>query len=171
MPSPPPIAQTGGELRWWRLELDAGGKVKSCTPVEHCGAEGEPQFIYVQARDQKEAGRAAWNAYCKIAVQRRRAKLIAEGKCPWCARESDRPRGKRCTVCLGKESKARADRKLGIVKSRDQIVSGWKNHKLQEQRVAVLREVWRAMNDRSPGDFRAWLESEAQIDERKAASG
>lgn len=93
---------------WWRIQVDASGKVVDCREVEQAEVDGADVF-FVQARDRAEAGRKAWNAYCRVTGQRRRARLIAEGKCAWCGRINDREQRKRCTICLDADAKRERD--------------------------------------------------------------
>ena len=48
------------DLHWWKLEIDASGKVVSCTAVQRAAAGGR-SFVNVPATDAKAAERAALN--------------------------------------------------------------------------------------------------------------
>jgi hypothetical protein len=153
-------------LRWWRLELDAKGSVLSCTAVEHRGEAGERQFLYVEAYDQKEAGRLAWNAYCRLAQARHRAKMTSEGCCPWCGRKQDRKPGRRCNTCLaGDRARAATNKALKAgqnVPAPDAQVT--RATRLQseraEYRLQILGEVRKVALERTPRDFLRWLDEE-----------
>ena len=164
-PSAAPAAAeaTPGTRRWWRLELDAKGAVKSCTAVEQRGADGEVQFIYVLAFDQAEAGRRAWNEYTKLRERAKRARMIREWKCPWCCKTQDRAPGKRCTTCLAKEREREVnERKLarGEAAPLASHASTRAERLISEragQRLEVLREVHEAAKRMNPSDFFEWL--------------
>lgn len=152
--------------RWWRIELDEKGNMQSCVAVEHRGEANEKQFLYVLAHNQKEAGRLAWNAYCRLAQIRHRAKITREGKCPWCGRAQDREAGKRCGLCLAND-RARAAaakaRKAGedvAMPDTHQTRAARLAAERAEHRIDVLREVRREVMDRSPREFYGWLDDQ-----------
>lgn len=94
---------------WWRLELDAAGKVVSSARVEKC-FDGEDGFIYVEAPSLEVAGRKAFNEYYRIKTAARRATLAASGKCR-CGRVNDRAhKGKTCCTICSKENRVHAQR-------------------------------------------------------------
>lgn len=90
------------ELRWFKITLDATGKVVSCLEVPGASATGA-SVVYVQAATAKAAERAALNSYMREVMRRRRAELDKAGKCRWCGRFADRGT-KRCSVCLERDS-------------------------------------------------------------------
>ncbi|HCG01693.1 MAG TPA: hypothetical protein DEV93_14250 [Chloroflexi bacterium] len=163
-------AEVGSLLRWWRLELDAKGSVVSCTAVEHRGEAGERQFIYVEAHDQKEAGRLAWNAYCRLAQVRHRAKMTREGKCPWCGRQQDRKAGRRCSVCLaGDRARAATNKAIKAgqnVAAPDGLVTRAARLERErgEFRLQILGEVRKVAVERTPREFFQWLDEQLGID-------
>ena len=162
-------------LRWWRLELDAKGSVVSCIAVEHRGEAGERRFLYVEAHDQAEAGRLAWNAYCRLAQVRHRAKMTREGKCPWCGRQQDRKAGRRCSVCLSND-RARAATNKAIkagqnVAAPDGLVTRAARLERErgEFRLQILGEVRKVAVERTPREFFRWLDEQLGIDEQRTA--
>lgn len=171
------------DLRWFRLELDHGGNVISCVGVERAEANGR-SWLYVQARDEKEAGHKAWNAYCRDRQRVRNATLAAEGKCI-CGRKNDRPGKSRCSVCHARRelheerrrAKARGE-EVAVLDKRVTLAA----RRVDEQRavvasaapslrLAVLQEVLQAWQDEpTNGAFTAWLvrEVEAAGGQRRA---
>lgn len=158
-------------LRWWRIEVNEDGKVLSCVAVEHVEKNGK-LFFYVQAHDQKEAGRIAWNRFCRDIQRVRRVKLAREGKCPWCGRATDRESGKRCSRCLDSDKvykKRQTAKEAGkVVPPLDRSIAV-AARKAEEReatvaaakpslRLDVLLEVQQAWQDASTnGLFTRWL--------------
>ena len=160
---------------WWRIEVNASGKVVDCRVVEHADADGSHVF-YVRASNQKEAGREAWNAYCRAVMRARRVKLKAENKCR-CGRPNDREPGKRCTICLeadktyGKRARERAaGKKVEPLNRQDAL----QRRRAEEQqraveqtkpsvRLQVLLEVQEAwQNASNNAAFTRWLNAEIE---------
>ncbi len=159
------------DLRWFRLELDSSGKVLSCTAVERAEQNGS-SWLYIQASDAKTASRLGMNAYMRDLMRKRRARLDAEGKCRWCGRKGDRGPGKRCTICLPREShyqqrkrdKAAGkpvpelDRKVAIAARKAEERAAVIASAGPSLRLSVLLEVQQAWQDApTNGAFTAWL--------------
>jgi hypothetical protein len=155
---------------WWRIEVDADGKVVACVQVAESGDASHDVF-YVQAATRSEAGRRAWNAYCKVNQTRRRAKLAAEGKCPWCGEKNDRPKGRRCRACLLRDSKYERDRRARArargedvpAPDRSVAIAARANEERRRIRLTILREVRTAWRDaESTLAFIQWLRDELE---------
>lgn len=168
---------------WWRIELGSGGAVASVTAVETAEKSTSTVF-YVQAETEdsaRYAGRAAFNAYMRDFATKRRARLKASGKCPWCGLDSDRGAGKRCTLCVERDARYRQrerdktaglpvpklNRMAAITERRDR-----ENREVAEKavlsasaqiRLDTLREVQNAwLDNRTVGAFSAWLNGEIE---------
>jgi len=157
---------------WYRVEVSDSGKTVTIKKVERRENDTSDVF-FVLAIDEKQAGRKAFNEYMRVAQARRRAKLIAEGKCPWCSRKNDRGSGKRCSICLrsnlGYEARRRARVKGEDIPRPDRAVAVEKRKSADREaiRADVLIEVQRAWtNARTHGQFSQWL-----ADQVEAASG
>jgi hypothetical protein len=162
------------DLRWFRLEVDAAGKVLSCVAVERAEHNGR-SWVYVQATDERAAHRIGLNAYMRDVMRKRRERLKAEGGCGWCGRKNDREPGKRCSICLAKESGykqiqrdraagkpvASPDRKASVaareVEKRTAAVAA----AAPSLRLSVLLEVQSAWQDCTTNkSFTSWLEQQ-----------
>lgn len=151
--------------RWWRIEVGADGKVVSCRQVEDvdAGQNGGGVF-YVKALNRADAGRLAWNDYCRRQQQHRHVELKAQGKCPYCGRPNDRTAGKRCSFCLSAESgrkkakRATARGELVELPNRAASIAARANDERRELRLALLGEVREAFEQMSTvGEFARWL--------------
>ncbi len=165
-----------GDLRWFRLEIDSVGKVLSCVAVERA-EQRSSCWVYVQATDEAAAHRIGLNAYMRVVMRKRRERLKAEGKCCWCGRKNDREPGKRCTLCLGKDSEygkrknarvagkpvAPLDRRVAIAERKREEQSQVVAAVAPSLRLAVLEEVQDAWcNTSTNGQFTAWLVKEIE---------
>lgn len=168
---------------WWRIELGSGGAVASVTAVETAEKSTSTVF-YVQAETEdsaRYAGRAAFNAYMRDAAAKRRARLKATGKCPWCGRSSDRGDGKRCSLCVERDAKygKRArDKANGLPVPKLDRMDALNERREREKRdvaaeavlsasaqirLDVFREVQNAwLDNRTVGAFSAWLNGEVE---------
>jgi hypothetical protein len=164
---------------WWRIvvrTLNDVPTVVSCEPVEAAGTDSTDVF-YVEACSKAEAGRKAWNEYCRVTKQRYREKLKAEGKCKWCARKNDRGADQRCSVCLLKDrerernERARArgedaplpDRAAAIAARAQEERQAIRAEASAETRTAVLLEVqqaWRGAPNNAA--FTRWLNDQVE---------
>lgn len=151
--------------QWWRIQVDGAGKVVSCEPVE-LKEQDQDLVFYVEAKNRAQAGRRAWNAHCKIVQRRRREQLRKDGKCAWCARANDRPKG-RCTDCQKKDAvygaRARAVARGEEVPELDRTVSiaARAHAERKEIRLGVLDEVRKAWARFDTYDgFARWLAQE-----------
>ncbi len=151
--------------QWWRIEVDAAGKVVSCEQVE-LKERDQACVFFVEAKDRAQAGRRAWNAHCKVVQRRRRAQLHAEGKCPWCARENDRSQG-RCSECQKKDAlysrrrnaKARGEEVPDL--DRTVAIAARAHVERKELRLKILTEVSESWARFATHDeFARWLASE-----------
>lgn len=169
--------------QWWRVECNADGKIVSVRKVE-AAEDGTKTIHYVQAWheiDARTLGRQAYNAYMRGAQQRRRERLINEGKCAWCGEHSDREPGKRCSVCAARDAGygqrardkaagrpvAKLDRRTVLSERREQKERAVAERAVRSAadniRLEVLEEVRAAwMNNRTVGAFSTWLNSELQ---------
>ncbi len=168
---------------WWRVELNDSGKILAATRVESTEANSRT-IMYVQAFheiDARTLARRVYNEYTRQAVQRRRERLWAEGKCGWCGETADREPRKRCSACVdrdrayqkrGRDKEAgrpveRLDRRDALAKRR-----GLQDERLAKTavasaadsiRLAVLEEVQAAwLQNRTLGAFSAWLNGEVE---------
>jgi hypothetical protein len=156
---------------WWRIEISAKGAVLSCKEVEREGRDEGAHVLYVPARDQREAGRAAWNLYCRRVMHVRRAKLKAENRCR-CGRANDREPGKRCSICLEEDKKYKKrqrareagkpieplNRQVALNKRREQErqeVAGTASKSTRLEVLIEVREAWQSAT--SNGAFTRWL--------------
>lgn len=152
-------------LNWWRLEVSATGKVVDCRQVDGPGEDGA-MVVYVQALDQKEAGRRAWNYYMKMCVRARRKRLIADGKCPWCAHENDSKPGRRCSECKikhnGYNARRRAKERGEEVEplNRADALATRARGEAETIRLEVLLEVRQAWFGQTGRGFGVWLAAE-----------
>jgi hypothetical protein len=161
---------TSPALRWWLLQLDAEGKVLSCTSVEQSAANGE-RWFYVQARDEKAAQRTALNAYMRELQRRRRVELDKAGKCRWCGRKADRGT-KRCSICVAKdavytqrhnarvrgESVPPLDRRAALAARKTEETTAVVKAAAPSLRLDVLLEVQEAWQSAATnGVFTRWL--------------
>lgn len=160
---------------WWRLELDAKGKVLSCVRVEQVVKAETEGFLYVQATSEKQAGRRAFNEYMRLRTAAQRKKLISEGKCAWCCRKNDREATKRCSRCLTSDlehcRRYRARRRGEEVEPANKAATIAARAQEQRQsiraeeagktRLLVLLEVQKTWeNAPSNGRFTAWLQAQ-----------
>ncbi|HKY40688.1 MAG TPA: hypothetical protein VJN18_32355 [Polyangiaceae bacterium] len=167
------------DLRWWRLEVDAKGKVVSCTPVEFAEKDGKSWF-YVRARNQEGAGRLAMNAYILARQRIRLKRLKAEGKCV-CGRKNDRPGKTNCTICVAKERDydarrrarergeeiPRPDRRIADAERRATEDGEFVERAAPTVRLNTLLEVQQAWQDSNTNaNFTRWL-----LDQIAAAGG
>jgi hypothetical protein len=151
--------------RWWRIEVGPSGKVVSCREVEdHDAGPNRATVFFVKARCQAEAGRRAWNEYCRLVQSRRRGELKAAGKCCWCARRNDRAPGKRCSRCLEAETArdrvhlAAARGELVELPNRAASIAARAEGERREIRLSVLGEVREAFErSQTLGQFAEWL--------------
>lgn len=162
-------------MRWWRIEVNATGKVVSCRAVESAG-DDDAHVIYVLARDQREAGRHAWNEYCRIRQTKRNARLAAEGKCR-CGRHADRGAGKRCSGCLQllqRQNERRRARARGEQLPKvDPRATKQERREADETalRLAILMEVLSAWQDaQTNASFTRWLTAQIARLRGKAAA-
>jgi len=153
------------ELRWWLLRLDSTGKVLSCTPVDHAERNGD-SWVYIQAADAKAAQRAAMNAYMRDVMRKRRARLIAEGKCAWCGRAN-----RKNAKAAGKPV-PQLDRKVAIAARRDEERQQAVASAVPSVRLQVLQEVMQAWQDEpTNGAFTRWLTNEIEAAGGKRRAG
>lgn len=150
-------------MNWWRIEVDGKGKVVSCRKVEKA-EKAHASVFYVQAETREQAGRAAWNAYCRAEVRKRRERYRAEGRCMWCGRPNDRDPGKRCSICLAKSKRHNARRHARArgedVEPPDRVAA-LADRRQQDRlaiRVEVLREVRELLDELSGDDLKRWLD-------------
>jgi len=175
-------------IQWWRVELNANGKITSVRQVEAAETNSKT-ILYVQAWheiDARTEGRKAMNAYMREAQGRRRERLIAEGKCPWCGGPTDREAGKRCSDCaerdLGYSERRRdkaagrpvpkLDKRVAIAARRERENADVARRAVADSsalaRLAVLEEVRQAwLSNRTVGAFSAWLNSEIEKASRR----
>lgn len=165
------------DLRWWRIETNAEGKVVSCVAVEHAEKDARCWF-YVQAVSDAAAREAARLAHYRGSSMRRRRELIAQGKCGWCGLKGDRG-AQRCSKCLladqGYQQRRRAkdagkpfvpaDKKATLAMNRTLRKVEERKEVIQEAepslRLSVLLEVEKAWldNPRLAG-FTQWLQKQ-----------
>lgn len=150
-------------MNWWRIEVDVKGKVVSCRKVEKA-SKARSSVFYVQAETREQAGRAAWNAYCRAQQRERRERLRADGLCMWCGRANDRDPEKRCSICLAKSRRhnARRDAKARgeDVAPADRTAALADRRELDRLaiRLEVLREVRGLLDELSLAELRKWLD-------------
>ena len=160
--------------RWWRVVLDAQGKVVSVRATD--SRHEDPNVYYVRALNQDDAGRIAFNAYARVRLAARRKQYKAEGRCQ-CGRPRDAETLK-CSACLKKErryherhaAKARGeevpplDRRTALRERRESEEA--------DLRLRILREVagvWQASTTNRA--FTRWLEGEiAKLDKVRGAA-
>lgn len=174
---------TDKPILWWRVELNASGKIVAVRQVEVAESNSKT-VVYVRAWheiDARTVGRQAYNEYMRGAQQRRRERLIAEGKCPWCGNATDRAAGKRCSVCATRDSNysqrardkaaghsvPKLDKRVAIAERRQredaQVATRAVTSAAAAIRLEVLEEVRQAwLNNRTVGAFSAWLNGEIE---------
>jgi len=148
--------------RWWRVEVDAAGKVVSCAAAEWCEENGSC-VIYVRASSKRDAGREAWNEHCRRQQAQRNTRLRKEGKCVGCGRVSDRD-GSRCTGCLARERsyksrKRKKDRGEPVPPkpSRVEALAKGRERDRENAELALLLEVQEAWTANTARTFGQWL--------------
>ncbi len=163
---------TRAALSVFRVEVDQDGKVISIREVERAGTDRGGVF-YIRARSEKAAGKAAFNAYYKLRVRARRAKLRAEGKCD-CGRPRDLPvaPGSKtlralCRACTesNREShdrKRRRDAGEAVpMPDKGETLRRRREAERAEDRLEILRQVNRRfLADRA--GFARWLQGEIE---------
>lgn len=150
-------------LAWWRLKVDRSGKVLECKRVTRALKNGVRTF-YVAARSQEEAGRKAFNAYCRVRLAARRERYRAEGKCK-CGRRWDRSDGfRQCPACRQQVQAYRdreAARKAGAVVppiNKAETLRLRREREDADLRLSVLQEVREAWAGAETIDeFVRWL--------------
>lgn len=83
--------------QWWRVRLDAEGKIIECAPVDVAGTSAGGVF-YVQGLTEQLARKRAYNDYYRLRQRWHRKKLRAEGKCD-CGRDREDPKFVQCRHC------------------------------------------------------------------------
>lgn len=156
---------------WYRVELDSEGAVISSKLVESAGADRGGVF-YIRAKSPEAAGKAAFNAYYKLRLRARRAKLRAEGKCD-CGRARDvpvKPGSKElramCAGCLknnmeSHERKRRRDAGEDVPSpDKSETLRLRREAERSELRLDTLRQVNRQFLALPKVDFMRWLQKE-----------
>lgn len=149
--------------RWWRVEIDAEGRMVKAEPVEAIGANGLG-VIYVLAFDIKGARKSAFNEYCALRNKIRRARYHADGKCG-CGRERDLE-GRKCSECIRQRQE---HKKRSAARARGEEVAPidkaetYRKRLIRERgeyRAEVLSEVRTQALRLSPREFYGWLDAE-----------
>lgn len=151
--------------RWYRIEVGQDGKVVSCELAEK-PEEDNGLIFYVRAKDQRHAGRLAFNAYMLAITRARHAQYDREGKCR-CGRKRDVAGRRWCSVCLeaNKVYKDRS-RKLAAGKTapekaeRRDVIALRKEQDAQAIRVEAFRTVLRWALTLKPGELIRKLQEE-----------
>lgn len=170
-------------IHWWRVELNSSRKITAVRRVEAAESNSKT-VLYVQAWheiDARAEGRKAMNAYMREVQSRRRERLIAEGKCPWCGDVTDRDAGKRCSACALRDAAyserqrdraagrpvPKLDKRVAIAARRErenaEVARRAVASSSRQSRLEILEEVRQAwMNNRTVGAFSVWLNSEIE---------
>ena len=148
---------------WFRVLVDASGKVVDCKPVAGEGTEAGGVF-FVLAASAAAAAKAANNRHCAALLRARRARYAAEGLCK-CGRARDTPGMLTCSGCRARhkihdERKAARDRGEEVPPlDRRTVLLERKQSELSGARMAALIEV-QNMYTRlraKPEAFERWL--------------
>lgn len=161
------------DLQWFRVEVDDGGHVVSCRPVESAADNGERVF-YIRAAHEDEAGKIAFRVYCRDRLRARREKLAAEGKCD-CGRPRDSAH-QSCSRCLElhreykKRSKARRAGQAIPVRDRRETHAQRRQEDVDLLRLSILEEIRDVWKRRGVTGLAVWLRKEiAKLSQERAA--
>lgn len=166
--------------KYWRVSFFADGRVNRVRAIK---GPGHPRWVVVEAEDEEQAKRKAYNLYCARKKKERTTQCHAAGKCV-CGRPQDRACGagarkgqwaKTCSVCAERShvyhenSKARPARTFEqSMAERDENARIASNLERQRDRRAEIRletlvEVRTAWQESSTvGVFSKWLAMQIQ---------
>lgn len=166
--------------RYWRVTFFPDGRVNRVRPIK---GPGHSRWVVVEAEDEEQAKRKAYNLYCSRKKRERKTALHAAGKCI-CGRPQDRlvEKGARkgekaltCSVCEERRvgycenAKAHPGRTFAqAMAERDESARIASNLERQRDRRAEIRletliDVRRAWQDApNNGVFTAWLKQQIE---------
>lgn len=151
-----------GARYWWKVVVDADGKVVSCALALEQGEDHNSTF-FVSARDTRHAGRLAFNRYMLALTKVRHAQYAREGKCR-CGRLRDVQGHVRCAVCMDankvykKRSRARAKgEELPPKAERRDVIAARKDSERAAIRISALEEVNAVWERLGTIGLRDWL--------------
>jgi hypothetical protein len=158
---------------WFRVTVDASGKVTDCRPVASKG-NAEGGVFFFAAKTAAAASKLAANTHARLLLAARRARYREEGKCK-CGGERDEAEFLTCSRCRSnaKVHEARKGlRKAGIEPpplDRREALAERKQLEHQSVRFAVLVEVQATLERcrKDPKSFERWLAGQIEKLSRK----
>lgn len=161
-------------LFWFRIELNAAGKVVSCRRVDACGDAEAGAVYFLRALSDKDASKKAFNEYHRLRLAARRARYAAEGKCK-CGRERDGEtedqralaQCQRCLKLEREQKKRRANELRGIpVEPIDK--SARFHERRADEKLDLLKAVRLQFQRLTMREFGVWLNGEIAKHEEPA---
>lgn len=155
---------------FYRVELNSSGQVIGCEQVKYSDFERSKRVFLVEADSAEVAGSMAFQLYRsnqRNAQRVRRARYIAEGRCPECGDPPKEP-FKRCESCIQKnkdqhvKSRARRAGQIVLPTSKSAAFAEKRRSREASQRVLIFKEVLRNWHLMKPQNFLRWLETEAK---------
>jgi len=137
-------------MKTFRVEFNAAGHVTSCIELDRV-APDSVTIVYVQATSADAAKAKAEKIRQRIRQRARRAGYRAQGLCPDCGRQPTPGRIK-CETCL--LSNRISDR----ARQKSEKLRETRATREQQERLATLLEVRRALDEHGPAFIARWLD-------------